>query len=184
MKDSTETGDRRDIIVCIVGESGSGKTSLALHLAEKHGVPTICSYTTRPKRDGEVSGVDHYFVDEWSVPSQAFMLAHTVFGGHEYWTEFDQVRHRVQTYVIDEKGLLDLRRRFSYKYRILAVHVERPDNPTDEKRKDRDRERVELDPWHFNTFITNGHPTLAAFLEDASAQILELIAKHRNGSTD
>lgn len=48
--------------VVIFGLSGSGKTTLANWLAEHYGYKKIVTYTTRPKRKGEVNGVDYHFV--------------------------------------------------------------------------------------------------------------------------
>jgi guanylate kinase len=49
--------------VVLVGGMCSGKTTLAKEL-EKRGFRRIVTYTTRPKRRGEVDGVDYYFITE------------------------------------------------------------------------------------------------------------------------
>ena len=61
-------------IVAIVGASGSGKTQLTLY-AKKLGYPVICSYTTRPMREGETNGVEHIFVTADKMPKKDKMLA-------------------------------------------------------------------------------------------------------------
>jgi len=50
-------------MIILVGESASGKTTVAKLLQEKYGMKMITTYTTRPMRDGEVNGVDYYFID-------------------------------------------------------------------------------------------------------------------------
>ena len=70
-------------IVAIVGASGSGKTQLTLY-AQRFGYPVICSYTTRPMREGETNGVEHIFVTEDKMPTKDNMLAYTFFGGYHY----------------------------------------------------------------------------------------------------
>jgi guanylate kinase len=55
---------RGDIFV-ISAPSGSGKTTICREVTAR--VPRLtlsCSYTTRPRRPGEIDGVDYYFVDE------------------------------------------------------------------------------------------------------------------------
>ena len=61
---------KKKTIVAIIGASGSGKTVLSLEM-KRYGYPVICSYTTRPMRTGEVSGIDHIFVDE-KIDSNCF----------------------------------------------------------------------------------------------------------------
>jgi guanylate kinase len=48
--------------VVITGGMASGKTTLAREL-EKRGFRRIVTYTTRPKRAGEVDGVDYHFIN-------------------------------------------------------------------------------------------------------------------------
>ena len=51
------------MIHCIIGMSGTGKTTLARETSKRIKVPIIVSYTSRPKREGEVEGVDYNYVD-------------------------------------------------------------------------------------------------------------------------
>lgn len=50
----------KPVIIAIVGTSGSGKTHMAEFLRNKLNIPTIVSYTTRPKRSWEKEGVEHH----------------------------------------------------------------------------------------------------------------------------
>ena len=75
----------KNIIVCIVGSSGSGKTFLAQHLEKTQEIPVVISYTTRPMREGEVDGVEHWFVGPDRVKQakkDKDILAYTKFGDH------------------------------------------------------------------------------------------------------
>jgi guanylate kinase len=53
-------------IVVVSGPSGSGKTSLAREVCKEFGERAYFSIstTTRPKREGEVDGVDYFFVSK------------------------------------------------------------------------------------------------------------------------
>lgn len=52
------------MILSIVGLTNSGKDSAAKYINDMYNIPMIVSYTTRPKRDYEIDGVHHWFVDK------------------------------------------------------------------------------------------------------------------------
>ncbi len=97
-------------LITITGPSGAGKDTVARMLSDLGGYKVICSYTTRPKREGEIDGVDHHFVEKCDVPHDK-MLAYTQYGGYEYWTTIEQVGDKA-IYVIDEDGLKSLCKKF------------------------------------------------------------------------
>ena len=75
----------RGTLYTISAPSGAGKTTLVKALA--HSDPQVrvsVSHTTRPKRDGEIEGVDYHFVDSVTFDSMvvddAFLEYATVFG--------------------------------------------------------------------------------------------------------
>ena len=49
------------MLLVIIGKSGSGKDSVVKEF-EKNGWKKIIKYTNRPKRDGEIDGIDYHFV--------------------------------------------------------------------------------------------------------------------------
>lgn len=108
-------------IITITGPSGAGKDTAARMFARATGFPVICSYTTRPRRDGETDGREHFFVSRCTAP-RSEMLAYTRFGGYEYWTCLGQLGEAA-VYVIDETGLLDLEERFADKLCLSEVYV-------------------------------------------------------------
>ena len=62
---STEPRQRRGLLIVLSSPSGAGKSTIARMLLEADEEVTMSvSATTRPKRPGEVEGVDYHFVDE------------------------------------------------------------------------------------------------------------------------
>lgn len=141
------------VILAIVGQSGVGKTTMAITM-QKHGIPTIVSYTTRPMRDGETNGVEHIFVTPDKKPDKKDMLAYTKFGGYEYWAETSQVK-RLVTYVVDEDGLRYLKQNFSKKYVIFSIYLKRDTSDIDNERKKRDNGRKLIDEKDYDIVINN-----------------------------
>ena len=95
-------------LITITGPSGAGKDTVARMMSEMTDWPVLCSYTTRPMREGELNGREHYFVEHVDV-SPTNLLAHTRYGGYDYWTRLDQVEDTA-IYVIDEVGLVGLKK--------------------------------------------------------------------------
>ncbi len=110
-------------ILCIVGQSGAGKTLASLHLQNYKGANVICSYTTRPPRPTEVEGREHHFID--IVPDRSELLAYAHFGEYYYYATKEQVFGPCTVYVIDEKGLENLKRDNGCDYDIYTVYIKR-----------------------------------------------------------
>lgn len=161
----------KPIIIAIVGESESGKTTLSHHLSEFHNIPFVCSFTTRPMRPGEINGRDHWFVD-MSQPIPRELLAYTFFGGHHYWTSTSQVDGlKACSYVIDEKGLLELKCTWKERYNIVPVYIVRQHKNTfQSERMKRDRERIYL-PLDYYDMVIDNCSDLETFLKTASDTI-------------
>lgn len=151
----------KPIIIAIVGDSGSGKTYMAEFLQNQLNVPTIVSYTTRPKRTEETDGVEHYFIYASQVPDKKDMLAYTRFGGHEYFALHKQVPGKgVCSYVIDEKGLETLCNNYCERYDIVSVLIicsqdTLSQRGIDSNRLKRDKGRKHLGEKFFDCIIHN-----------------------------
>lgn len=144
-------------LITITGPSGAGKDTVARILSDLGGYKVICSYTTRPKREGEIDGVEHHFVEKCDVPHDK-MLAYTQYGGYEYWTTIDQVTDKA-IYVIDEDGLITLCEKFSniklFKICVSAEEGSRLRRGVSQERMDRDKKRKCLPLSFFNAVIFN-----------------------------
>lgn len=144
-------------LITITGPSGAGKDTVARMLSEMGGYKVLCSYTTRPKREGEIEGVEHHFVDKCDVPHDK-MLAYTKYGGYEYWTTIDQVKDKA-IYVIDEDGLKALRKKFPdmelFSICVSAKESVRLRRGVSQERMDRDKKRQRLPLSFFSAVIFN-----------------------------
>lgn len=110
-------------IMCIIGGSGVGKTLASLHLKNNNDANVICSFTTRPPRPTEVEGREHHFID--IVPDRTELIAYAYFGGAYYYATKWQVFGPCTVYVVDEKGLENLRTDFGDVYDIYTVFIKR-----------------------------------------------------------
>lgn len=147
-------------ILCIVGQSGVGKTLASLHLQNYKGANVICSYTTRPPRPTEVEGREHHFID--IVPDRSELLAYTHFSKYYYYAMKDQVFGPCTVYVIDEKGLKNLKLDNGDEYDIYSVLIKRSMElrrrcgiTTQRMRRDEYRDKIEESEYDY-VVINNG----------------------------
>lgn len=165
-------------IIAIVGPSGAGKTAISKAMA-RAGIPYVVSYTTRPMRDGETEGVEHHFITEAqaeslfaSIRETPFMFnqmvpAFTEINGYCYFIKASQLQeHPVQTYVVDEVGLLDLEH-WNDEFKdlnIIPVYIYRDKAEiakyTDAERMARDKERITLPEDTYTIRVINDSPSL------------------------
>lgn len=85
-----KAADHKRIILC--GKAASGKDHMRKKL-EEHGFKYAVSYTTRPRRDTEVHGVDYYFLTEnefKSMIDQDGFYENISFNGWHYGTSNEQ----------------------------------------------------------------------------------------------
>lgn len=165
-------------ILAFVGPSGCGKTTLVEHIKRELGIEAIVSYTTRPMREGEVNGVDHYFVSEADMPAKSEMLAYTKFGSYDYWTELSQIPKDICSYVIDEKGLIMLWEQFDSHFDIIPILIKRDigllENQIDKERLSRDKGRIKIEESAYRAVIYNNN-SLEEFKESATQLIKNII---------
>lgn len=94
-------------MIVLAGASASGKTEVAKLLAKKYGITKIVTTTTRPKRKGEVDGVDYFFVTpeqfEEMIRENKF-VEYTLYNGQMYGSTKDQIA-KDKCVVIDPAGL-------------------------------------------------------------------------------
>ena len=154
-------------LITITGPSGAGKDTVARMLSEMSGYKVLCSYTTRPKREGEIDGVEHHFVEKCNLPYDK-LLAYTTYGGYEYWVSLDQLTDEA-IYVIDEAGLKDLCERFPdielFKICVSARESTRLSRGVSRERIDRDKQR-KLMPLSFYDAVIFNNGTLSELRDE------------------
>lgn len=129
--------NKQHTLLCVLGESSSGKDSLIAKLCERTGHTAICSYTTRPRRDGE--GDTHLFVDDSTyetLASEGKIAAFTEIAGFKYWTTTDQLYDN-SYYIIDYAGLKTLQSLNLPNLRLVSIYINVPESV----RKDRAMKR-------------------------------------------
>lgn len=155
-------------IIAIVGASGSGKTYLSKLLQNELNVYLIVSHTTRGKREGEIEGIDHYYIENTHRYTRSQMLSYTRFAEHEYFALEEQVPPQgYSAYVVDERGLKYLKETKNHKFNIVSIRVESTSETLINRgialeriRRDEDREPL---PLSYYDHIIHNDGTLKEF---------------------
>ncbi len=94
-------------MIVLAGASASGKTEVAKLLNKKYGITKIVTTTTREKRNGEVDGVDYFFVSKEKFEKmiqEGMFVEYTLYNGQLYGSTKDQIAND-KCVVIDPAGL-------------------------------------------------------------------------------
>lgn len=110
-------------IFLIVGASGSGKTTLATALEKQHGLKSIQSYTTRPKRSEDETG--HIFVSDEQFNKLENLVAYTEFCSFRYGANSEQVEEN-DLYIIDPKGIEYFKKSYRGNKQVKIIYIESP----------------------------------------------------------
>ena len=103
------------MIICIVGKTSSGKDSVAKIAKELFNLDMVVSYTTRPKRDYETDGVEHYFISKErmkEIRENDTMIAYTINKktGIEYCATIEAMPSDIMIYIINPNGIKYMKR--------------------------------------------------------------------------
>ncbi len=120
-------------IFCLLGPSASGKDSLYQGILKRQPIElkTIVSYTTRPQRANEISGVEYHFTDIPSFRKQEeeggvieYRCYHTMHGDWYYYTANDGQIDEEHDYLVTTvlKGYEGLRDFFG-KERVVPIYI-------------------------------------------------------------
>ena len=113
----------------IVGESASGKTELVKAFVEKHPeYHKVITYTTRPKRENEVNGVDYKFVSQEEfieLADTGFFAEQNTYRGWYYGTALQDCKNTDNALIIlTPAGLRSLQRN-GVKMKSVYLFVDR-----------------------------------------------------------
>ena len=98
-------------LICLIGETARGKDTVARYLQKHYNMKAVVSHTTRPKRESETDGVEHYFIDNFTASQMLATMddiaAYTKIGNYRYFSTIEEVMHS-DIYIIDPNGLKNL----------------------------------------------------------------------------
>lgn len=113
-------------MIVIVGESASGKSSVAKYLMEHFGYKRIVTYTTRQPREGEVDGIDYYYISQShfnTLEKQGFFAETATYNGWSYGSAKNDYKDNC-VIVLTPKGLRAIRK--SGVKGVFSVYIDVP----------------------------------------------------------
>lgn len=114
---------KKNKLLCIVGETARGKDTAARYMESSLGLRGVVSYTTRPMREGETEGVEHYFITQEQaeeILKTSNIIAFTQIGEYIYFATEEEV-DAADYYIIDPNGLKTLKERYNRELFILYI---------------------------------------------------------------
>lgn len=127
-------------LICIEGKTGVGKDTFANFIHEKTNIPIVCSYTTRDIREGEVNGIQHYYITPEEM--QRLLKAEDViaYAKKESGVEYAATYHSLadeSIYIVDPTGIYYLREHYADKIDLYVVQLLCPEEIVEERIKAR-----------------------------------------------
>lgn len=102
-------------LIIPMGKTSTGKDTISRYINERYGIQTVISYTTRPIRENEVDGREHWFINESKmdeiVADEDNLLAYAKNPktGHRYCaTAHDLDPSRSYIYILNPTAYLDM----------------------------------------------------------------------------
>jgi guanylate kinase len=116
------------VIFVLIGPPGAGKTTLGKVL-EELGMKKIVSHTTRPRREGEVDGVDMHFCSESQfINTEFFEVSPLSRPGCRYGTSKWAVNEALQSSngayaIVDKYGAISYKDAFGDQCKIIMIYA-------------------------------------------------------------
>ncbi len=119
--------------IIISGPSGVGKGTIINKIKEKYQIPISISHTTRKPREGEISGVDYFFVNNEEffelVNTQKFIEWEQVHDNY-YGTHIlniEKIKETNLLFEVDVKGAINLMNRLKLeKGKFISIFLDAP----------------------------------------------------------
>lgn len=116
----------RQILITVAGRNSAGKSLIAKKVAEVLGLNVVKSYATRKPRPEELEkgleNCDHIFVSDEEYDKLENITAETEINGVRYCTT-QEILDNSDIYVIDPKGIKDLKERCGSRYKLLQFYI-------------------------------------------------------------
>ena len=116
---------KKKTIITIIGRSGVGKDYISKRLSTILDYPLVVSHTTRPKRDNETNGVEHWFdsKEEFDTLMQNnTVIAYTKIGEYEYCALLEDIGDNA-IYIIDPHGIEYLKQNFKDQINLKIIYM-------------------------------------------------------------
>lgn len=103
--------NKRKKIIAVVGKTSTGKDTISKYMHEKYNVPFVISYTTRPMRDYETDGKEHYFITKERmselISDKKNIIAYTINAktGIEYCATKECIKDDYAIYIVNPDGI-------------------------------------------------------------------------------
>lgn len=112
-------------ILLLVGPSASGKSTLGNFLKNDLKIPEIISHTTRKKREGEIDGIDYYFVSPEHF-SKISKIENTTYAGNQYGISKEEIETKLTKNdiifaITDIHGALKIKENYPNQTYILFI---------------------------------------------------------------
>lgn len=144
-------------IIVFMGPSASGKSTIR----ELMKLKKVITYTTRPKRENEIDGIDYHFTDEDTLKymiNNGKLLEYSKYGNYYYGSSIISMqeaidKNEIVSIILDKNGAMDIKRIF--KEKVLIIGVKAPINECIERMEARREKDIEVRVNSFNEEIQN-----------------------------
>lgn len=111
--------------IILAGKAASGKDHMR-KILESRGFIYGISFTTRPPREGEIHGVDYYFLseDEFNQKTQeSFWYEYIKFNGWYYGTSNDQFHNSCNLFIMTPVGISHIKQEDRLSCTIIYIDI-------------------------------------------------------------
>jgi guanylate kinase len=111
--------------IILAGKAASGKDHMR-KILESRGFIYGISFTTRPPREGEIHGVDYYFLseDEFIQKIQEnFWYEYVMFNGWYYGTSVDQFHNSCNLFIMTPVGISHIKKEDRLSCTIIYIDI-------------------------------------------------------------
>lgn len=117
-------------LIVITGATGTGKTTVSAYLTKRYGVARVMTHTTRPRRPGEVDGVDYYFETPESFAANHY-IEHVTYAGYQYGSSHESLdrawaKTPFVSIVLDTKGACTYADELGEQIAVLYLTIDDP----------------------------------------------------------